>query len=235
MNREEKLAQSYLATLSPESLIFEPDGNVPPDFLLNNSVAIEVTRLNEHIEVQGTLKRLDDESPSIISFIKQVLEKYESTINDACFFVNVYIKRPFGNKKKVKKKLIDLLNTFCISDDVSNYKKFEITDGLSLRFRKGTFKECSPAFRLGEIIEHERGGWVFEEISRNTVHCINNKSLKIAPYKTQYQEWWLVLIDTIAYGCYNEYIEDFKKVIDKGEFDKVIVLEPSKGNYIFEI
>ncbi|EGR1335267.1 hypothetical protein EAT43_23555, partial [Vibrio parahaemolyticus] len=138
-------------------------------------------------------------------------------------------------KKKAKKKLINFLNNFCTSDDVILYQKYEITDKLSLSFIKGTYKECTPTFQLGEIIEHEIGEFIFKDISTNINFCIENKSSKIEPYKSQYPEWWLVLIDTIAEGCYTEYIKDFEKVIDKGIFDKVIVLEPSNGNYIFEI
>ncbi|HIF9400324.1 TPA: hypothetical protein ACX6RY_000232 [Photobacterium damselae] len=235
MNREEELAQRYLKKILPaKPLIFEPDGNIPPDFLLNNSVAIEVTRLNEHIDINGFLKRLDDDSSSIIEFIKQILATYKSVINDTCFFVVAYIQRPFGNRKKNKKKLIDLLNTFQCSGDVNCYQKYKITNGLSLRFTKASFDEYTSAFRLGSISEHEKGGWVFDNMVVNTTHCINIKSTKILPYRENYDEWWLVLIDTIAYGCYSEYIEDFKLVIKKGLFDKVIILEAEKGNCIFE-
>ena len=65
MNREELLAKNYLESLNLSSIIYEPDGNIPPDFLVDNHIAVEVTRLNEHIKVQGVLKRLDDDSSSI--------------------------------------------------------------------------------------------------------------------------------------------------------------------------
>ena len=48
MKREEKLAKDYLVSKNFKSIKFEPDGNIPPDFLVNNNIAIEVRRLNKH-------------------------------------------------------------------------------------------------------------------------------------------------------------------------------------------
>jgi hypothetical protein len=32
MNREEKITENYLKSLGPKDVVFEPDGNIPPDF-----------------------------------------------------------------------------------------------------------------------------------------------------------------------------------------------------------
>jgi hypothetical protein len=48
MNREEKVAKTYLEKLGLGEVLFEPNGNVPPDFLINGRIAVEVRRLNQH-------------------------------------------------------------------------------------------------------------------------------------------------------------------------------------------
>lgn len=234
MNREEELAKKYLETLSPESLEFEPDGNIPPDFLLNGNIAIEVTRLNEHIEVQGILKRIDDDSFSITELVKNVLHSYESSFDGRCFWVAIDIRTPFGNRKRTKKKLVSLLQSFQTPESVVCHREYTVTDGLTVSFTPGSFNSDAPVFRLGAISQHETGGWVYDEVSKNTKHCISTKSSKIKPYREIYKEWWLVLVDSVAYGNYSEYFENFKETIGKGLFEKIIVLEALDGKYVYE-
>jgi len=42
MDASEKLVAKYLAHRGYMDVIYEPDGNVPPDFLVNGCIAIEV-------------------------------------------------------------------------------------------------------------------------------------------------------------------------------------------------
>jgi hypothetical protein len=48
MKRDEKKAREYLESLGFKQIIYEPDGNIPPDFLVESSIAIEVRCLNQH-------------------------------------------------------------------------------------------------------------------------------------------------------------------------------------------
>ena len=47
-NREEKLVIDNLSHQGYENILFEPDGNLPPDILVDNKIAIEVRRLNQN-------------------------------------------------------------------------------------------------------------------------------------------------------------------------------------------
>ncbi|EIZ1174022.1 hypothetical protein MOV00_004214 [Vibrio vulnificus] len=235
MNREELLAKNYLESLNLSSIIYEPDGNIPPDFLVDNHIAVEVTRLNEHIKVQGVLKRLDDDSSSITAFIKNVLHDFESDLQGVNFWVTIHIKRPFGNRKTVKRKLRELLSSIESREAVLGQREWYVSDGLSISFMEATPCSTKPVFMLGGISEHDIGGYVYEDVSKNVGYCVESKSSKIQPYKSKYQEWWLILIDSIAYGCYPEYIDNFKATFEKGSFNKVIVLEAIHGQYVFEI
>ena len=45
MNKDEQIAESYLESLELGAVIYEPDGKVPPDFLVDRRIAVEVRRL----------------------------------------------------------------------------------------------------------------------------------------------------------------------------------------------
>jgi hypothetical protein len=48
MRWEEELAQHYLVSLGLGQVVYEPEPNLPPDFLINGTVAVEVRRLNQN-------------------------------------------------------------------------------------------------------------------------------------------------------------------------------------------
>ena len=54
MKWEEKKAHEYLKAIGSKEIKYEPDGNIPPDFVLDSKTAIEVRRLNKHIESHET-------------------------------------------------------------------------------------------------------------------------------------------------------------------------------------
>ena len=45
-NEDEKIVYKYLQSLGYTDIIYEPDGNIPPDFLIDDTIAVEVRRLN---------------------------------------------------------------------------------------------------------------------------------------------------------------------------------------------
>ena len=49
MNPDEQIAYKYLQNkFGTERIIYEPNGNIPPDFLVPAGPAVEVRRLNRH-------------------------------------------------------------------------------------------------------------------------------------------------------------------------------------------
>ena len=48
MNKDEKIANTYLKSLGFQKLEFEPNGNIPPDFTINKKIGVEVRRLNKY-------------------------------------------------------------------------------------------------------------------------------------------------------------------------------------------
>lgn len=54
MKKDEIKAKIFLESIGfpVDDIIYEPDGNIPPDFLVKPSLAIEVRRLNKHIQLE---------------------------------------------------------------------------------------------------------------------------------------------------------------------------------------
>ena len=50
MDSSENIVFAYLSHLGFQEVVYEPDGNVPPDFLLDGRIAVEVRRLNQNAQ-----------------------------------------------------------------------------------------------------------------------------------------------------------------------------------------
>lgn len=59
-NEDEIRAKQYLQTIPHTTLTYEPLGNVTPDFVLDNTIAIEVRRLNKNYLSNEKLVRLEN-------------------------------------------------------------------------------------------------------------------------------------------------------------------------------
>lgn len=60
MDTSEQVAFDYLSSRGFISVVYEPDGNVPPDFLVDGRIAVEVRRLNQHEETPNGPRGLED-------------------------------------------------------------------------------------------------------------------------------------------------------------------------------
>ncbi len=50
MDTSESLVRDFLLYRGYADIVYEPDGNVPPDFLIDGRIAVEVRRLNQNHE-----------------------------------------------------------------------------------------------------------------------------------------------------------------------------------------
>jgi hypothetical protein len=89
----------------------------------------------------------------------------------------------------------------------------------------------------GAADDDDAGGWVIPELERNLRICIAEKAKKVAPYKSKYAEWWLVLDDRIGYALDASDREQFREAaIPAGhEFDRIILVSPFDHRHAFQI
>jgi hypothetical protein len=60
VDASEVLADAYLRHCGYTDVKYEPDGNIPPDFLVNGRIAIEVRRLNQNYVAPEGNKGLEE-------------------------------------------------------------------------------------------------------------------------------------------------------------------------------
>lgn len=225
MDKSETLAKTYLESLDFDSVIYEPDGNVPPDFLLDGRIAVEVRRLNQNFTSNGRVKGLEETSMPLKDVIKKLLDAYGSPSDGASYFFSYSYSRPLAALKDIKMGVCNFLDAF------SDGQREEcVAYRIAPRFEAEVFKATKAQkkkFILGDIVDFNLGGFVVAELYENINHCIVEKSHKVEPYKSKYNVWWLILVDRISNGLCEEEIEALSALIVGAEFWSEIVLIPS--------
>lgn len=233
MNREEEIAEAYLKSRGFEDIQFEPDGNVPPDFVLDGEIAVEVRRLNQHHEGNGKTEALESVGFKLIPMLNNLLKSYGGENHASSSFVCITYQRPVG---KVKERIKEIK---CILDHHLTKLKipgvYKVNDSIEIELLPASKRHESP-YVLGSMSDMNSGGFVVSEVYRNLQLVIEEKNKKIAPYKHKYKSWWLVLIDQIGYGMDEEDIESLKELeIERNSWDKVVFVSPIKHEYGNEI
>ena len=238
MDDSEKLAEIFLRNSGFTDVRYEPDGNVPPDFLADRRVAVEVRRLNQNYDDgRGKgLRGLEETAIPLGQWIRNYLMGLgPGPVNGQSWFVYYRFSRPTPPFKDLKQALDDLLLPFMKSADPQPFKTQLRVAG---KFWITVFRAQSPMstfFRLAGNSDEQSRGWLINEIEINLNHCIEEKTSKINSYQTKYKEWWLVLSDHIGYG-----LDDFDQKmfltqasVLPGIFAKIILLDPYDATRIF--
>lgn len=173
MKKDEKLALQYLESLGFENILHEPDGNIPPDFLIDNKVALEVRRLNQNFESGDRNSGLENIQFPLMHKIQNLLSNIKASTFEKSYFILYTFRRPL-NLNKIVVELTDLLTQFSEDGNVK-IGDYEIHD----RFRITIFpasKKHSHLFILGGYSDLDSGGFVVSEMNRNLVICEREKS-----------------------------------------------------------
>lgn len=223
MKPEEKIAKKYLEQQGLGSPIFEPDGNIPPDFaFLPQQKAIEVRRLNRVLSADGTLT----EENLYIPFwnnLKKVLSTFDSQYNGKSYLIIIDYITPLPLPKFNGKKISQKLKFFLYSQGSKLPYILTLNDSLSLRILK-----------LEPIKEHTftLASWGYDIRSVSNLYIesvqrfIAEKSNKIKPHKHKYLEWQLLLVDSMRWDLGIEEIENIKaSITDLGLFDSLVVID----------
>ena len=74
-NREEQIVIDCLIHQGYTEIEFEPDGNIPPDILVDNKIAIEVRRLNQNEIMEEGFKGLEEDEFSVQGIMRKILRE----------------------------------------------------------------------------------------------------------------------------------------------------------------
>lgn len=234
MDRSETLAQHHLAYQGFRDIVYEPDGNVPPDFLLDKRIAVEVRRLNENERTRPTPKGLEEVEIPLTKRLTTLLHSYGPAASSAGWWVAVRFRRPVPRWKDIE---VDVRAFFDAvrKGDAGSRPVRSFSDHLVLEAfsRAGT---GDHVFELKIWIDEDSGGMLIDELERNLRVVIREKSQKVAPVRDRYAEWWLLLVDHIAFGLSEFDLAQFRRDVHiDHDWDKVILVNPGNHTHYCEL
>jgi hypothetical protein len=235
MNDEEKIVHKLLKKDYPEQIIFEPDGNIPPDFKIGDNRAVEVRRLNQNFFQEDQVEGLEKLSIPIFDAFHEVLISFGKQKSDFSYFVGMLFERPIDLDIYALKKLIkEKLKSFLYNPDQTFPFSFAITDEVELIIQK-TQSNNKHLFRPMGGMDNDAGGFIISMYIENIRYCIYEKSEKTKSHLHRYNEWWLYLVDRMVWDLDIYDIKEITKNIqDIGNFDKVSIIRNGEISFIID-
>jgi len=233
LNREEKITKDYLIASGFKDIVFEPDGNMPPDFSIEGKIAVEVRRLNQNFFVGDEVSGLEEDRIPLFKLLEESLKKFNSRYIGNSYWISIWFGRPIPNSKDTQKVIINSLNDF-LNNPTPLPCEIQATNTICLHVFESQPVE-GIVFQFAGGIDRESGGFVLPEFKNNFDYCMKEKSAKIKEHYNRYDSWWLVLVDRIAYGFSEADQQEIKSMVSINPiWAKVIVLNSLNGNNILE-
>ncbi len=229
MDQSEIWAKDYLVHRGFEAaeIVYEPDGNVPPDFLVEGRIAVEVRRLNQQLRsATGEPEAVEGLSLPLRNHLEQFLESLGPPLGGVSWWVFYEFARP-QLTKSWKPILRSQLQPFLDG----HVRDMERTISIDSNFKLQLVQQARPgshAFVLGGEDDLDTGGWVGHEFQESLRRCIEDKSDKVANYRAKYPEWWLVLVDHMLGGAP-------RQVHCEHDWDRVLIIHPSNWAWAYEV
>ena len=229
MNVDERIADTYLRSLGFADVVFEPDGNIPPDFLIDGRVAVEVRRLNQNEESPEGPRGLEEVEIPLRDRVRHLLKTFGPARNGETWYVFYEFHRPIADD--LIPRMQNILAGFRDANDRQPGSR-----PISERCELDLLRAGHPYvdfFVLGGYADLDAGGFVLSELDRNIRICVAEKNRKVARVRARYPEWWLLLVDHIGLGLDGEDRQQLRGLLqlDNG-WDRILIaspLEPGRG------
>jgi hypothetical protein len=225
MDASEAVVEKLLKHMGFQSVIYEPDGNVPPDFLADGRVAVEVRRLNQNHDSGNGKRGLEETSIPLWQKIEKLGHSLGPATSES-WFLFFRFSRPVKPWRELEPKLRASLVAFMAQSTRTSGRVFT-----SDNFELDVIRASQPLehyFRMGGNSDHQSGGFIVAEMLDNIAHCASEKLQKIASFRSNYPEWWLVLTDHIGLGLDDH---DKQQLLTHAKrpagWDKIVVVSPS--------
>jgi hypothetical protein len=234
MDATEKHVSDHLAHRGYVDIVYEPDGNIPPDFLVDGTIAIEVRRLNKNYFDGSDVKGLEEVAIPLYKRINALVDSLGAPTEGESWFVAFRLRRPVKPWKSLDPKLRQALEEFKATPT-----KQKSTIVQTQRFKLNIFRASkihTTMFVMGGYIDSDAGGWLLADMQTNIRFCATEKSKKIAKVRSKYRQWWLALVDRIGHSLSEPDREIFRRQISiEHDWDKIIIIDPQDHTRWFEI
>jgi hypothetical protein len=237
MDESESLVRNHLQHRGFKRIVYQPDGNIPPDFLVDGRIAVEVRRLNENeVTESGELCGLETLRISTQRKLHKLLRSLGPAASGNSWFVGLNLKRPVPRWKHVEPELRRQLEEFRDNESGQRLCTIKVAEGLEIKIFHKASRLHPTCFVFGACSDHDTGGFVLSNTQRNLRLCVQEKMRKIAPVRHKYPEWWLVFVDQISFGvgdCDQELFREHLGV--EHDLDHVILLNPQDARRAFHL
>ena len=208
-----------------QSVVYEPDGNTPPDFLADGRVAIEVRRLNQNHDSGDGTRGLEETSIPLWKKIERLAHSLGATTSES-WFLFLRFSRPVRPWKQLEPTLREALSAFMAQPE-RNSGRIYTEPNFELDVIRAS-KPLEHYFRMGGNSDDQSGGLIVAEMLDNITYCAAEKLQKITDFRNKYPEWWLVLTDHIGLGLEDH---DNQQLLEHAKrpagWDKIVVVSPS--------
>jgi hypothetical protein len=223
MDRSEELALVYLQSLQLGDIVFEPDGQSTPDFLIDRRIAVEVRRLNQNHETADGFEGLEGVTAALRRYVENLLPTFGPAPDGRGWWVFYDYRRPLDGKA-VKQALPRVLEAFKAAPHPEG-ADLQLTRTFSLEIRQAGIA-VEHYYMLGGYMDFDNGGFVAAEIIRNLNLVIAEKAAKVAPHRERYAEWWLVLLDHVGPDLNVDERATIGQHVDLSSFSRVVLIHP---------
>ena len=229
MDETERSANEYLRYCGFKNPVYEPDGRVPPDFVIEGGIAVEVRRLNQMHNSGVETSGLEQIQRSFAVKVPFLLKDLGPLAAGKSWFVSLSFKRPLPPWRLLRKHLVEQLQAF--SQDERRLTESHHTIGVERNLTIHLDRASSTHvgfFVFAGYSDLDAGGWVISELERNIATCIAEKTRTVAPFRHKYCEWWLVLIDRISYANIQsgDLVAWRNRLAGLADWDRVVLVSP---------
>jgi len=232
MDRSERVAYEYLLFRGHLDVVYEPDGNIPPDFLVDGHIAVEVRRLNQNDFSVMPHRGIEESEIPLKMHLVRLLASYGSS--NVTRFIGLDFRRPLPKWSVIEKGARTFLDNVA-ADALPKGSVRMVAPNVELEYSCAV-ANAGDAFDLGVVSDDDWGGWLLEQLDNNLRLCVDEKTRKVAPYRSRYPEWWLVLIDQVAYGLPDHNRQQFRQNTRiEHDWDKIIIVSPIDHSHYFEM
>lgn len=229
MDPTENLARQHLLSRGYTDPVYEPDGQVPPDFLIEGRIAIEVRRLNQNERTGTHARGLEEVAIPIIEGIQSLARSFGPASSNA-WWLELDFRRPVAGWPRLRPGVHEFLQR--VRETASQAPaSAQIHDNLKVTAlpRSG---QLDDMFHLAIVHDDDTGGWLLDELEHNLRLCIQEKTAKAKPYRDRYPEWWLILVDHVTYGRKERTPLPFSILHD---WDRVVLVNPLAPQTHYEL
>jgi hypothetical protein len=225
MDPSERIVAEYLVHRGFRDVVYEPDGKVPPDFVIDGRIAVEVRRLNQNEETSEGLRGLEEVAIPLQAKVVRLLAALGPATGDESWYVFYSLRRPLAQWKQLAGALRRELTAFQ-NDPERKPPSRAAVPGLDLSLIRAG-RPYSDFFVSGGYADSDSGGFVLSELNRNVCICVAEKTRKVARVRHKYQEWWLALVDHIGYGLNDSDFERLRQLLRLNHsWNKIILVNP---------